>query len=346
MASDAARKSSKDTRDATPPLPTVRGRIEFTQSGIAQPTKNIFDPWNTASTGHQRAENRLSGSTSWRDSRNQKLSAQYHGGFAGGKRVADSVGAGSETFGKDGRRANGGWVKGASGLRGNGQRSIMEAFAATVNKQAPSPSLEIEDHSTEVRETLHPPIVGEPSNQDHDPESIPPSHQPATLNHNPSQESASKKQIFENLCIYLNGTTGPLVSDHKLKYLLAQHGARMSIALGRRSVTHVILGNTYNKGGAGGGLAGTKIQKEVSRVGGKGIKFVSVEWYTSSLLLYSQVYFLTGNDYRVLESIKAGKRLPEVRFENLRLGGHGQGSVYGAFKASKPTSSPDFGEKG
>lgn len=345
MASAPARKSSNDTAIATtlePPLPTTtRGRIEFTQSGIAQPTKTVFDPWNTASTGHQRAENRLSGSTSWRDSRNQKLSAQYHGGFTGGKRVADSVGAGSETFGEDGRKVNGDWVKGASGLRGNGQRSIKEAFAG---KQAPSPPPATEEHSSVVRHLSPPPIVGGCSNRDYSPESIPPSHQPATLNDDqPQEETAPKKQIFENLCIYLNGTTGPLVSDHKLKYLLAQHGARMSIALGRRSVTHVILGNSYNKGGAGRGLAGTKIQKEVARVGGKGLKFVSVEWYGTSLLYSSAIANRQVN--RVLESIKAGKRLPEARFENLRLGGHGQGSVYSAFKASKPTSSPDFGDK-
>lgn len=291
MTSDPARNSSNKTRDAT----TVRGRIDFTQSGIAQPTKTIFDPWNTASTGHQRAENRLSGSTSWRDSRDQKLSAQYHGGFTGGKRVADSVGAGSESFGKDGRKANGGWVKGASGLRGDGQRSIIEAFAATASKQAPTPPLETEEHPFQMRAVSPPPMVGGRSNQDYDPDSIPPSHQPATISDPQSQEEpAPKRQIFENLCIYLNGTTGPLVSDHKLKYLLAQHGARMSIALGRRSVTHVILGNTYSKGGAGGGLAGTKIQKEVARIGGKGIKFVSVDWYESSLLLHARMQFLTG----------------------------------------------------
>jgi hypothetical protein len=55
--------------------------------------------------------------------------------------------------------------------------------------------------------------------------------------------------------------------------------------------------------------------------------------------------YLTGNLNRVLESIKANKRLSEARFENLKLGGHGQGSVYSTFKVNKPTSSPDFGDK-
>ena len=89
-----------------------------------------------------------------------------------------------------------------------------------------------------------------------------------------------------------------MVGDHKLKQLLAENGARISIALGRRSVTHVILGTPNNGGGtkgAGGGLAAGKIQKEIQRVGGKGVKFVSVEWYVPSLLslsLYLSLFLL------------------------------------------------------
>jgi len=30
--------------------------------------------------------------------------------------------------------------------------------------------------------------------------------------------------------------------------------------------------------GAGGGLSGTKIEKEIRRVGGCGVKYVGVEW--------------------------------------------------------------------
>lgn len=69
-----------------------------------------------------------------------------------------------------------------------------------------------------------------------------------------------------------------MVSDHKLKHLLAAHGARHSIALGRRTVTHVILGTINANGGAGGGLAATKIQKEVARTGGKAVRYITVEW--------------------------------------------------------------------
>jgi hypothetical protein len=86
------------------------------------------------------------------------------------------------------------------------------------------------------------------------------------------------KQIFAGLCFYINGSTAPLVSDHKLKQLLAAHGARHSVALGRRTVTHVVLGTVHTNGGAGGGLAGSKIQKEIARTGGKAVKFVNAEW--------------------------------------------------------------------
>lgn len=42
-----------------------------------------------------------------------------------------------------------------------------------------------------------------------------------------------------------------------------------------------------------------------------------------------------ANLFRVLESLKAGKRLPEARFANMRVAPSGQGSVYAAFaKAS------------
>jgi hypothetical protein len=32
------------------------------------------------------------------------------------------------------------------------------------------------------------------------------------------------------------------------------------------------------KGGAGGGLAATKTQKEIARTGGKAVKFINAEW--------------------------------------------------------------------
>lgn len=135
--------SSDDTHNAArrsvapvsfePALSATRAsRSRHISPNAAPPaTRTFFDPWNSSSTGHQRAENRLSGSTSWRASRNLKLSEQYNGGPGGGKRLADTVGAGSKDFGKDGRKENGGWERGAKGLRTGGQRSLIEAWGTT-----------------------------------------------------------------------------------------------------------------------------------------------------------------------------------------------------------------------
>lgn len=92
----------------------------------------------------------------------------------------------------------------------------------------------------------------------------------------------AKRKIFDSLVIYVNGSTHPIISDHKLKHLLAENGARMSFHLGRRQVTHVILGRPAGVGhGAGGGLAGGKLEKEIRKVGGCGIKYVGVDWYVT-----------------------------------------------------------------
>lgn len=89
-----------------------------------------------------------------------------------------------------------------------------------------------------------------------------------------------QKRVFDGLVIYINGSTYPMVSDHKLKHLLAENGAKVSLHLGRRQVTHVILGkpNGAPGTGVGGGLSGSKLEKEIKRVGGCGVKYVGVEW--------------------------------------------------------------------
>ena len=93
------------------------------------------------------------------------------------------------------------------------------------------------------------------------------------------EKAREEKSIFDGLVIYINGSTSPLISDHKLKHILAENGAKISIALGRRQVTHVILGRPCgSNNGAGGGLAGGKLEKEIKRVGGCGVKYVGVEW--------------------------------------------------------------------
>jgi hypothetical protein len=153
-----------------------------------------------------------------------------------------------------------------------------------------------------------------------------------------SETKPTEKQIFAGLCFFTNGSTAPLVSDHKLKHILAAHGASCSITLGRRSVTHVILGTTSAQGGAGGGLAATKIQKEIARSGGKVVKFVTVEWYDSLQSVATQVACEDGdltNANRVLESIKAQRRLSESHFSSVTLARKGQNSVFGMSRSPK-----------
>jgi hypothetical protein len=129
-------------------------------------------------------------------------------------------------------------------------------------------------------------------------------------------------QIFTNLTFYINGSTAPY-SDHHLKHLLTQHGGNLSISLARKTVTHVILGTPNNNNspslgrrhsGTGGGLSSSKIQKEVlgktSSAAGK-IRYVGAAW--------------------IVESCSAGKRLPEGKFEALRLAPKGVGRIEGMF---------------
>jgi hypothetical protein len=258
-------------------------------------------------------------------------------GRGGARHVSDLVSVGSENFSRDGRKGNGGWERMAPGLPGDGCRDIRDmmqgtrkrgsegmAESLTSKKKATTTTttttIEREDGRSEgTREGLqywqeklstdttlistaksHPQLSkapgwstvvaieksddGSPSTETRTPDTHPP------------------PQIFSGLNIYLNGSTLPHISDHKLKHLLAQHGANISIALGRRTVTHVILSDK-------GRLAAGKIQKEVTKIGGKGVKFVGVRW--------------------VLDSIEKGRRQPESRYEVVRLAMKGQRSVLG-----------------
>lgn len=198
------------------------------------------------------------------------------------------MGAGSREFGRDGRKENGGWEKGALGLRPKGWRDV--GLMLSQGAEAEEGAREKEVMERRGKEETDTDGVGAEE-----------------------REGGKEKAIFAGLCVYINGSTAPAIGDHRLKHLLAEHGAHVSIALGRRSVTHVVVGqaNDGRGGGAGGGLAGSKIQKEIQRVRGKGVKFVGVEW--------------------VIESVKAGKRLAEARFPGVSLAPRGVGSVYGLF---------------
>ncbi|CAG8957448.1 hypothetical protein HYFRA_00011429 [Hymenoscyphus fraxineus] len=239
---------------------------------------SYFDAWNSSSTGHQRAENRLGGSTGWRQSRNMKLSHQFKGGNSGGKRISDAVGAGSEDWDEKAQAVI------PKDVRQRAKLSVRDMLTAGAQK---TDSLSGEEKLMASRKK-----------------------------EDDMKEEAKRnrtKQVFDGLVLYINGSTHPMISDHKLKHVLAENGAKVSLHMARKQVTHVILGRPSGMQiGAGGGLSGSKLEKEIKRVGGCGIKFVGVEW--------------------VLDSLKAGKRLPESQYSNLKVAAKSQQSVYGFFQ--------------
>ncbi|KAK6950861.1 hypothetical protein Daesc_007389 [Daldinia eschscholtzii] len=289
----------------SPPLNTSKSEM----SKAAEPKYSMaFDSWNSSATGHQRAENHLGRSTGWRQSRNLKLTSQFRGGPGGGSRVSDTVGAGSKHWDPNLKALV------TPELRSRAKCSVRDMLAkpGIMAKSMSSPS------STPMT------APGADSKPNDGVGSGPTAEDKLMAQRKAEDEAreaekAQPKRIFDGVVVYINGSTHPLISDHKLKHVLAEHGGRTSINLGRRQVTHVIVGRPAGgPRGAGGGLAGGKLQKEIQKVGGCGMKFVGAEW--------------------VLESIKAGKRLPEARFSNLKMASKGQQSVYGLYSATKTSA--------
>ncbi|GIJ88467.1 hypothetical protein Asppvi_007391 [Aspergillus pseudoviridinutans] len=267
------------------------------------PTNHDFlDPWNSSATGHQRAENPYSNTTSWRETRRAKLAIQ----FADNPTKTDS---GSRNGGEG--RGEWRWLSAAEAHRNQlGSRDIRTMMGTTKKRASASASTIDEGQNggkckkakTERESEILCQIPPEPATK---PESKP----------QDEDESGEKRKILTGTTIYINGSTMPHISDHRLKSLLVSHGAQVAISLARRSVTHVIIGKPNagpgGRAGAGGGLAAGKLQKEIARGGWRGVKVVGVEW--------------------ALESIKAGKRLSEGRFA-MSLAPAGQRSVLGMFQ--------------
>ncbi|KAI8633722.1 BRCA1 C terminus domain-containing protein [Xylariaceae sp. FL1651] len=297
-----------------------------------------FDPWNSSSSGHQCAENRLGASTGWRDSRNRKLTSQFAGGAGGGKRVSDTVGAGAQD-----------WDPRAKALitpevRSRARSSVLDMLAkpgtmrSATNSTPSSAALPSATTATTTTTTTSDSSRSLPRRKETSRSSSSSggggagqdltteeerlmAHRKAedeTRKEEEEQQQAKKRRrgLFDGVVVYVNGSTYPLISDHKLKHVLAEHGGKMSSHLGRRHVTHVILGRPVGSGhGSGGGLAGGKLQREIAKAGGAAVRYVGVEW--------------------VLESIKAGKRQPEARFAELKIAAKGQQSVYGLYTGNK-----------
>lgn len=241
-----------------------------------------FDPWNSVALGHQRAETR--GPQGWRENRTWKLQNQLQAGHSGGPRLFDRVGAGSEDY--DEQRQ----ILIPQEVRARAANSVMDMLRkpGTMNQGSgsnSSSSSRLASRSPEKQALKKEVKEGDDEDANVTAEEtsmVPPQHhdgQEAETSAKTDGQTTTGRKIFDGLCIYVNGSTHPHISDHKLRHLLAQNGARMSIHLGRRQVTHVILGKPSGPNtGAGGGLAGGKLEKEIRRVGGCGVKYVGVEW--------------------------------------------------------------------
>ncbi|KAL4725347.1 hypothetical protein ACLX1H_007494 [Fusarium chlamydosporum] len=201
-----------------------------------------FDPWNSSSTGHQRAESRPG--TGWRESRNRKLNSQFRSGSSGGDRLSDTWGAGSEDY--DEKRK----MLVPKAAKERAQRSVRDMLVQPGKMRE---SLGLKDETQQGEEALM------ESRRQED---------------GAREAEISKRGIFDGAVVYVNGSTFPLISDLKLKQVVTEHGGQMSLHLGRRRVTHVILGRPAGgNAGAGGGLAGGKLEKEIRRTAGCGVKF-------------------------------------------------------------------------
>lgn len=248
-----------------------------------------FDPWNSSSSGHQRAENRLGASTGWRDSRNRKLMGQFTGGGGGGKRISDAVGEGARDWDPQAKALI------TPAMRSRARSSVLDMLTkpGTMRLSSPSPTPAPPPTLTSV--STIPPTTS--SSQEAESitclgpvettteENLIARHEKREGEgggDDVAREQATQpRRIFDGVVVYLNGSTHPLISDHKLKHVLAEHGGSMSSHLGRRKVTHVILGRpaagAYGSRGAGGGLAGGKLQREISKIGGPAVKYVGVQ---------------------------------------------------------------------
>ncbi|KAJ5621239.1 hypothetical protein N7528_006022 [Penicillium herquei] len=257
----------------------------------------IFDSWNSASTGHQRAQSGYAGSSGWRDTRSLKLERQFNGGDclrekdhapAARSRAFDGT-SGSDSEDKKMTSVNGHeewrWVSDAEAMRSQLQVRDIRHFMG-VGKRKASDEIGKGDKKLKVqigdeqRANLKPKSAeiistSTTSNSTNESRSIPLSN----------LDSAPDTKIFAGMTVFINGSTLPLISDHKLKQLLVKHGAKISIYMARKTVSHVIIGQpntdkvTENGLGAGGGLSARKLQQEIARGGWKGVKIISVDWY-------------------------------------------------------------------
>lgn len=285
-----------------------------------------FDHWQSASTGHQRAAEGggFLGSTSWRDARSAKLTMQYQSGDClPGRGKGSGVGVGNKATqestlvpgafnGKCPSQSPpkipaGEWamVAGDVAKRNElGVRDIRSFMGVSKRKAVDELEKDIKVETKKIRT-----VVGggewslssarDATKQDMETENEKEKEKEKSqiedkLQHDSRYSTTldlkSTSNIFAGVTIFINGSTAPRISEYKLKHLLASNGARTSIYMARKTVTHVLVGqpNTGSGSGsgsgttvsgAGGGLAASKLQQEIARGGWKGVKVVSVDWY-------------------------------------------------------------------
>ncbi|KAI9891926.1 MAG: hypothetical protein M1814_002311 [Vezdaea aestivalis] len=255
----------------------------------AQPTRIIFDSWNISTTGHQTFRNGLSGSSAWRKFRIGKNNDQFRGiGESGAKRKLeeDSTGdsANGETEQSPSKYDNVGRYGTHDHKRikfNNSNDAIESHVQANMGKehskrlQAAYPSRSSSPERWKSASTL---LIDRPLKSKQ--RILPAVQKVRTTAPSALAPQKQKRHLFEGLVFYINGSTAPLVGDHRLKQIIADHGGNMALGLARKSVTHVVLGQpnkAVGPSGAGGGLAAGKIENEVT-VKHSRVKFVKVEW--------------------------------------------------------------------
>jgi hypothetical protein len=214
-----------------------------------------------------------------------KMNCQLVAGNTGGKRIHDTVGEGSLEFDeklkvfipKEVRARARCSVADMLRRPGSMSRADRDTLSPPPSRPSSAGTFTISGSVTPVTQQFDESRAG--SRRDSAMESAQDTQAEDNTEGLDDEPQLRRRKIFDNLTIYVNGSTHPTISDHKLKHLLAENGACMSFHLGRRQVTHVILGRPSAIGhGAGGGLAGGKLEKEIRKVGGCGIKYVGVEW--------------------------------------------------------------------
>ncbi|RMD42955.1 hypothetical protein DV735_g2180, partial [Chaetothyriales sp. CBS 134920] len=117
------------------------------------PSKTIFDPFNSSATGHQRAESRLGGSTSWRDSRSYKLSHQFRDGSGSGgvdwHAVEFAETGPGETMKADGlskgKGRDGGWQDIRGFMNGSGDGGSQNAIVVPEQREMKRQKRNVDD---------------------------------------------------------------------------------------------------------------------------------------------------------------------------------------------------------